>query len=254
MAIQGNLNQVDDPQHQNTDITIEDGVPVSLTFGDVYFSKEGGWEESKYVFWKGNKIPEVLANGTNLPKTIGELGFGTGLNLFMTLHEWSKMENPPNFTFYSLEGFPLQTEILHSLHLYFPDKVVWTETLLTSYNSQLEKWKQNPKDQIWKTQFLHSKGKHTFDLHLYFGDVESCLDFFPKIDFWYLDGFSPSKNQAMWSETTLSKIRSHSDRGTRLATFTAAGFIRRNLEGLGFRIQKQKGFGKKREMITGVLE
>ncbi|TGL73582.1 MnmC family methyltransferase, partial [Leptospira levettii] len=62
-----------------------------------------------------------------------------------------------------------------------------------------------------------------------------------------------SKNPKMWSEDTLSKLRSHSKTGTRFATFTAAGFIRRNLEGLGFMVQKQKGFGKKREMLTGIL-
>ncbi|XDD47362.1 tRNA (5-methylaminomethyl-2-thiouridine)(34)-methyltransferase MnmD [Leptospira sp. WS39.C2] len=226
---------------------------MSLFFDDVYFSKEGGWEESRYVFLEGNRINIALLNETSKPITIGELGFGTGLNFFMTLYHWMETKSPPSLQYNTLEGFPLPRETLHSLNLSFPDKDLWTEFLLESYTIQLQKWKEGSQNQSWDIQFSHPNGKEKFDLRLYFGDVADCLDLFPMVDYWYLDGFSPSKNPKMWSEETLSKIRSHSRLGTRLATFTAAGFIRRNLEGLGFTIQKQKGFGKKREMITGIL-
>ncbi|GBF42535.1 hypothetical protein LPTSP2_18230 [Leptospira ellinghausenii] len=240
-----------DPNNEKVGIEMKDGVPVSLSFDDVYFSKEGGWDESRYVFVEGNQIPNVLSEIEVV--SIGELGFGTGLNLFVTLDLWLGAENPPSLEYFSLEGFPLPKETLLTLNHSFPDKPLWTETLLNSYEEQFQKWEMNPNEREWKTQFFHPKGKAKFHVHLFFGDVGVCLDEFPIIDFWYLDGFSPSKNPKMWSEGTLSKLRNHSKTGTRFATFTAAGFIRRNLEGLGFHIQKQKGFGKKREMLTGVL-
>lgn len=240
--------------HRKNGIEMKDGVPVSLTFGDVYFSKEGGWEESRYVFWEGNRIPKALSSGSPNVCTVGELGFGTGLNFFVSLEHWLLETNPPSFQFYSLEGFPLPTETLQSLNHSFPGKALWTESLLQSYDKQLQSWKEDPKENVWKCQFLHNNGKTSFDLNLLFGDVKECLVQFPIVDFWYLDGFSPSKNPSMWSEEILSLIGSHSQKGTRLATFTSAGFIRRFLESLGFTIEKQKGFGKKREMITGVLQ
>lgn len=242
-----------EPNRSQAAIELKEGVPISLSFGDVYFSKEGGWEESRYVFLEGNRIPEFLSSGSKNIYQIGELGFGTGLNFFVTLAFWYNLPNPPPIHFYSLEGFPLPIEILQSLNLSFPGKPLWTEILLGDYEKAFERWEKNPMDRIWKTETLHPQSKNIFTLELLFGDVLDCLDYFPSVDFWYLDGFSPKKNPMMWSEETLTKIKTHSHVGTRLATFTAAGFIRRNLEGLGFQIQKQKGFGKKREMLTGVF-
>ncbi|TGK46848.1 tRNA (5-methylaminomethyl-2-thiouridine)(34)-methyltransferase MnmD [Leptospira bouyouniensis] len=242
-----------DQNRNQTEIELKEGVPISLIFGDVYFSKEGGWEESKYVFLEGNRIPDFLTSGSKNHYKIGELGFGTGLNFFVTLAFWYNLPNPPPIHFYSLEGFPLPIEILQSLNLSFPGKPLWTENLLKGYQKTFDQWIKNPLDRIWKTETLHPLSQSKFTLEVLFGDVSECLDYFPSIDFWYLDGFSPKKNPMMWSEETLSKIKTHSQVGTRLATFTAAGFIRRTLEGLGFMIQKQKGFGKKREMITGVF-
>ncbi|MCW7464552.1 tRNA (5-methylaminomethyl-2-thiouridine)(34)-methyltransferase MnmD [Leptospira levettii] len=242
-----------DPNKEKVGIEMKDGVPVSLSFDDVYFSKEGGWEESRYVFVEGNQIPSRLSANETEVVSIGELGFGTGLNLFVTLDLWLGAENPTSLEYFSLEGFPLPKETLLALNFSFPNKPLWTEPLLKSYEEQFQKWEMNPSEMEWKTDFRHPKANAMFHVHLYFGDVSECLNEFPTIDFWYLDGFSPSKNPKMWSEDTLSQLRSHSKTGTRFATFTAAGFIRRNLEGLGFMVQKQKGFGKKREMLTGIL-
>jgi tRNA 5-methylaminomethyl-2-thiouridine biosynthesis bifunctional protein len=245
-----------DPMRTEAKIVLQEGVPVSLHYDDVYFSKEGGWEESKYVFLEGNCIPEAFSKKEISQIQIGELGFGTGLNFFVTLDHWQRINDPASVQFVSLEGFPLPSEILHSLNLSFPGKPLWTEALQESYTEQRKRWNLDANDMIWKVQIPHQKSPNpqtTFTLTLYLGDVLECLELFPKIDFWYLDGFSPNKNPNMWSPETLSQIRIHSKKGTRFSTFTAAGFIRRNLESLGFFVQKQKGFGKKREMLTGVL-
>ena len=71
------------------------------------------------------------------------------------------------------------------------------------------------------------------------------------VDAWFLDGFAPSKNPDMWSDTLFQTMASLSHRGTTLATFTASGFVRRGLKAAGFSMQKTKGFGRKREMLIG---
>ncbi len=59
----------------------QDGQPVSRRFGDVYFSRASGIDETGHVFLAGNRLAQRFAA---LPAgavfSIGETGFGTGLN------------------------------------------------------------------------------------------------------------------------------------------------------------------------------
>ncbi|MEM9677916.1 MAG: MnmC family methyltransferase, partial [Pseudomonadota bacterium] len=71
---------------------------------------------------------------------------------------------------------------------------------------------------------------------------------------WYLDGFSPAKNPDMWSLPLMQALADKSAPDATLASYTAAGWVRRNLRNAGFHIAKQKGFGTKRDMIVGHLE
>jgi tRNA U34 5-methylaminomethyl-2-thiouridine-forming methyltransferase MnmC len=70
-------------------------------------------------------------------------------------------------------------------------------------------------------------------------------------DAWYLDGFSPAKNQAMWSLDLMQHVFNHTMPHGTFATYTAAGWVRRNLLAAGFSVSKCKGFSGKREMLQG---
>ena len=70
-------------------------------------------------------------------------------------------------------------------------------------------------------------------------------------DAWLLDGFAPSRNPAMWSPEVFAQVARLSRPGTTLATYTAAGFVRRGLKAVGFDIEKRPGFGTKRDMTVG---
>lgn len=242
------------PENPKYEIEFKDGVPVSLLFDDVYFSKQGGYEESNYVFLEGNQIPSKLIQSPQSVFCIGELGFGSGLNVFVTLNTWMSLTNPASLAFYSLEGYPLKREILLTLNASYPEKRLWFEDLIFSYESAIILWQQNPDKNSWKYTWTHPTNGNSFTLQVFFGDVGLCLPQFPKIHSWYLDGFSPGKNPDMWSSNTLKEIQKKSEPGTSFATFSSAGFLRRNLKELGFVVEKKKGFGRKREMITGYLE
>jgi tRNA U34 5-methylaminomethyl-2-thiouridine-forming methyltransferase MnmC len=73
-------------------------------------------------------------------------------------------------------------------------------------------------------------------------------------DAWFLDGFSPAKNPELWSGTLLAEVARHTAPGGTFATYTAAGHVRRALEGAGFAVSRQPGFGRKRHMTTGLLQ
>ena len=67
------------------------------------------------------------------------------------------------------------------------------------------------------------------------------------VDAWFLDGFAPSKNPAMWSAETLAHVARLSAPNARAATYTVAGDVRRNLEAAGFAVAKMPGHGRKKE-------
>ena len=69
---------------------------------------------------------------------------------------------------------------------------------------------------------------------------------------WYLDGFAPSRNPQMWSGTLLKTVFAHTVPGGTFATYTAAGWVRRNLAAAGFDVEKRPGFAGKRDMTVGL--
>ncbi|WP_232365138.1 FAD-dependent 5-carboxymethylaminomethyl-2-thiouridine(34) oxidoreductase MnmC [Salinimonas marina] len=71
------------------------------------------------------------------------------------------------------------------------------------------------------------------------------------VDAWFLDGFAPSKNPQMWTEALFGQMARLSKPGTTFATFTAAGIVKRGLAAQGFAVTKCRGFGRKRDMLTG---
>ncbi|MGI9378462.1 MAG: MnmC family methyltransferase, partial [Methyloligellaceae bacterium] len=72
-----------------------------------------------------------------------------------------------------------------------------------------------------------------------------------EIDAWYLDGFAPAKNTDMWNAQLLAEIYGKTAPGGTFSTFTAAGWVRRNLQAAGFTVERVKGFGRKRERLQG---
>ena len=64
----------------------DNGTPIAARFDDPYYSRLDGRAEAGHVFLGGNSLPDRFAGRQGF--TIGELGFGTGLNFFETLAAW----------------------------------------------------------------------------------------------------------------------------------------------------------------------
>src|ERR1700753_3900881 len=86
-----------------------DGAPRSRRYGDVYFSRDGGLAETRAVFLNGCGLPERGRGRRRF--TVGELGFGTGLNIAALLQLWRR-EGPPeaHLHVFSIEAHPLARE------------------------------------------------------------------------------------------------------------------------------------------------
>lgn len=219
----------------------ESGQPVSTTYGDVYFSREDGLAESRTVFLKGCGLPEAWRGRTHF--TVGELGFGTGLNILALLDLWSR-ERPRNghLHIWSVEAHPLSRNDLTISHDAWPELAAISEVLRG-------RWPR-------LTPGLHRLDLPEFHatLDLAFGDaVEMLAGWSGKADAWFLDGFAPSTNPAMWSDQVLGLVAARSAPGARAATFTVAGQVRRGLAAGGFVVDKRPGHGRKRERLEAVF-
>ena len=215
------------------------GAPKSKEFDDVYFSADDGLAESEYVFLDGNRLPRKWQEEERF--VICETGFGTGLNFLVAWHRFEETTKPhQKLDFISFEKFPLDAEEIE-LHLQ-----PWADI----FEGYLQKLVAEYPPLI--PGFHRIVFNERVTLTLVFDDVNDAMSKLnARVDAWFLDGFKPSTNPDMWSDTVFKNMTRLSHEGTRMATFTAAGQVRRGLERAGFTVEKVQGFGRKRDMTIG---
>lgn len=221
-----------------------DGWPVSSRFGDLYFSRENGLEETRHVFLRHNGLPDRFTSlGPGEAFVIAETGFGTGLN-FLAAWQAFRDHGAENarLHFVSMERYPLSPEDLKRALALWPELSEQAQALLDNY----------PPLVAGCHRLVLDGGR--VRLTLYFGDAVDALDELRfSADAWFLDGFAPACNPELWQDRLIGQLAGHSHEGTTLATFTAVGRIRRALADAGFRMERVPGFGSKREMLRGRL-
>lgn len=217
-----------------------DGTPASTTYDDIYFSVDGGLEETKAVFLQGCGLPLRWKDQDVF--TIGELGFGSGLNFLAAWDLWRKTAREhQQLHFISVEGFPWSAEDLRRALGAWPELADCTESLTAQWPGQV-------------------KGPHRLHfgnvtLTLLHDDCETALSGLDTgVDAWFLDGFSPSKNPNMWTQSIFNHMARLSNAGAVVGTFTVAGLVRRGLASAGFTVSKKPGFGRKRERLEAIYE
>jgi len=222
-----------------------DGLPVSQQFDDPYFSVDDGLNESRYVFLQHNDLPQRWRDWHG-DFNILETGFGTGLNFLMTWQRFASSEKTSDtwLHFTSIEKYPLSHQQLAQAMALWPELEPLSQQLLQQYPLAVAGFHHL----IWP--------QHKIRLTLIFDDVHNTLNKLSlPVHAWYLDGFAPSKNPEMWTDALFQQMRRLSNRHpnaeTSVATFTAAGIVRRGLKGAGFEVKKVPGFGRKREMLSG---
>lgn len=219
-----------------------EGAPVAEAYGDVYYSLQDGLAEARTVFLKGCGLPQAWTGRRQF--TVAETGFGTGLNFLALWQLWREQRPLPDarLTFVSFELCPLTEEDA------FRALSVWPE--LEDLASQLLRQWPGPVRGVREVCFPDDGIR----LVLHLGDIAEML---PRAvfqaDAWFLDGFSPAKNEEMWSAEIYPEIARHSASGARLGTFTVAGAVRRGLADAGFGVSKAEGHGRKRERLEARL-
>ncbi|GAA6164696.1 tRNA (5-methylaminomethyl-2-thiouridine)(34)-methyltransferase MnmD [Pelagimonas sp. KU-00592-HH] len=216
---------------QKANLEWRDGaVPVSTRFDDPYFSLENGLAETRHVFLAGNNLPARFSPGFH----IAELGFGTGLNLLTTWAAWDASGQTTPLRFTSFEGFPMSADEMARALEAFPSLAEYAHRLVAAW----------AEDNTLATL-------DGIEARVVIGDARETLatqDW--QADAWFLDGFSPAKNPELWDADLIQRVGLHTKPGGTAATYTAAGFVRRNIEAAGFDVTRVPGYGRKRHMTT----
>ena len=231
-------------EKNDLNVTWKDNLPFSDKYQDIFF-QDDAVAEINDVFINPNQLINRIQNDSRLH--VGELGFGFGLNFFVTLKIW--ITNNKNSRIHNLEyltidqAFPSKEQILKTIENFSELQDV-CNIFLQSYDLA-----HNDTQRIY---FPSLKVKLT----LIQNDVGSGLKNLiglknNEIDAWYLDGFDPSKNKSMWNNSVFQYIGFLSAKNATFGTFTSAGSVRRGLKNFGFDVSKVKGFGEKRHKLIG---
>ena len=255
----GRVQSVSEPVPISTDISHaelewdDEGQPQSQRFGDVYFSRANGLDETRHVFLHHNQLPQRWAQlKAQDTFTIGETGFGSGLNFLAAWQMWNQTApQSAQLHFVSVEKYPLKKADLIRVLALWPELETFSQALIDQYPVFVGKGFHRLKFDAGRINLTLIIDDAATGFEQLLGSAhplfaQQCA----KINAWFLDGFAPSKNPQMWSDSLFDTLGALSEVHTTAATFSAAGIVKRGLIRAGFEIKKVAGFGRKREMIT----
>lgn len=211
-----------------------DGSPsiFSNKFGVSYHSKYGAIQETQHVFIDAGLRPKAL---TLHHIDILDMGFGTGLNAFMTLLEADRRNLSIHYV--GVEAYPLSMEIVADLNyaeLLKAPQFAATFVNLHDCESDVSN-KLNP-------NFSYIRKQTHFEE----------LDYDQAFDLVYFDAFCPTSQPELWEEDLLGSMYRALRPGGILVTYCAKGVVKRTLKSLGFTIEAIKGPPGKREMTRAI--
>lgn len=198
---------------------------------ETYHSFHGAFKESIHVFMLYGLDAWLMRNPQKRPIRIFEVGFGTGLNAWLTL-VWAEQNQIP-VLYHTIEPFPLDEEIYSQLNYGDIDDGIFH---YKPYLQRLHKAKWN--EGVVMSEYFNMKKEQTTleEVKLYPSDVV------------FFDAFAPSKQPEVWIKELLGKVSQQLNPGGTLTTYCATGELKRNLRELGLTVETLPGPPGKKEM------
>lgn len=217
-------------------ITTSDGSKTIQIedWNEQYHSIHGAIQEANHVFLKHGLLFFCSKKASNSqPVAILEIGFGTGLNAFLTLIEAEKLNL--NIDYLGVEAYPVELDEIQQLnyveliskqhHSNFKDlhNVTWEASHIITSHFKLEKQKK------------------------FFQDI----DVKNKFDIIYFDAFGARVQPDLWTESIFRIMFDALKVDGILVTYAAKGSVRRAMQAVGFEVERLPGPPGKREMLRG---
>jgi tRNA U34 5-methylaminomethyl-2-thiouridine-forming methyltransferase MnmC len=190
----------------------------STRFGEHYHSTYGAVSESNHVYIEAGYLATTVC-----PVSVLEIGFGTGLNAWLTLHHACRLRR--HTLYEGIELFSIDdstvcqlsdNEIFRSLHF-----APWEQPVEITSDFVLHKRKSD----ILQTAFLH------------------------KYDVVYFDAFSPAVQPEIWTADIFTRLYAAMNHGAIMTTYCAKGTVRRTMQSVGFDVKRLPGPAGKREIL-----
>jgi tRNA U34 5-methylaminomethyl-2-thiouridine-forming methyltransferase MnmC len=210
-------------------ITTEDGSSTIFLpeLNENYHSTHGAVRESMHVF-----IDAGLKQINSDKIKIFEVGFGTGLNCWLTF----KNSEGRDILYHAIERFPIEDNLIQKLNygqftgvggdLFFSQihEFPWEKELMMSQRFMLKKIKGD---------LISFETPQTYNLI-------------------YFDAFAPEVQPELWSAEVFRKMYDMLEPGGILVTYCAKGEVRRTMQACGFAVERLPGPPGKREMLRAI--
>ncbi len=209
-------------------ITSDGSTTIQIKdWNEQYHSKHGAIQEAYHVF-----IDSGLSLFKNQALSILEIGFGTGLNAFITYIEAPKLGLEVNYV--GVEAYPIKSEELQRLNYVSQLKAeAFAKDFLLMHDADWEK-----EVAISDRFSLHKQQKDFAEI-----TIENSFDLV------YFDAFGARVQPELWTETIFAKMfRAMKNDGV-LVTYAAKGSVRRAMQAVGFYVERLPGPPGKREML-----
>ncbi len=210
-------------------IVTEDGSTTIRIpeWDECYHSKHGAIQEAYHVFIKNG-----LDYFPDQPLSVMEIGFGTGLNAFITFLESNKRLIPINYI--GIEAYPVLT----------------SEAIAMNYVKALEAERFNSTylqmhDGEWEEPLFLSELFSFTKRKMFFNEIS----YSEKFDIIYFDAFGFRVQPELWSTAIFKIMYNTLKHGGMLVTYAARGAIKRSMIEVGFTVEKLDGPPGKREMM-----
>ncbi len=213
-------------------ITSDGSTTIHLPeWGEQYHSKHGAIQEAYHVFIKSGL--DLFEDNVS----ILEIGFGTGLNAFITFLEAEKRKL--NINYVGVEAYPVKPE----------------EVMLLNYVSEL---KAEDSAKIFKQMHLQSwENEHVISSNFkltkqqkFFKDIADVS----KYNLIYFDAFGATHQPELWTEAIFKIMYNALQNNGILVTYSAKGSVRRAMQSVGFTVERLQGPPGKREMLRATKE
>jgi len=199
-------------------------------WNEQYHSKHGAIQEAQHVFIKEG-LQHYSANNKSTSVDILEIGFGTGLNAFLTLLEADNIKSKINYV--GVEAYPVSMDDINQLNyvelISAENETVFNKLHTVSWEKEHE-ITSNFKLQKRQQFFSEIKDNNAFDLI-------------------YFDAFGARVQPELWSKSIFETMYKALKPNGVLVTYAAIGEVKRNMKALGFMVERLKGPPGKRHML-----
>jgi tRNA U34 5-methylaminomethyl-2-thiouridine-forming methyltransferase MnmC len=216
-------------------ITTSDGSKTIQIedWNEQYHSVHGAIQEAEHVFIQHGFLfySDRVLNAINKTIDILEIGFGTGLNAYLTLIRTE--DRKQNVNYKGVEGFPVMIEEIKQLN--------YTELTSYAFSDAFMKMHSIP----WNARYAISDHFILEKQHKLFDEIQGHEDF----DLIYFDAFGARVQPELWTEKIFGITYKVLRPGGVLVTYSAKGSVRRAMEAVGFKVERLPGPPGKREML-----